>query len=56
MHRQRAIVAQVADLVDKAEGASSGIDYSKPPKNFADTMRREDTAEWMPVEAYLKEY
>ena len=55
LHQQRALVAQVADLVDKAEGTSSGIDYStEPPKNFADAMSREDAAEWM--EAYQKKY
>ena len=54
LHQQRALVAQVADLVDKAEGTSSGIDYSKQTKNFADAMSREDAAEWM--EAYWKEY
>ena len=54
LHQQRAIVAQVAELVERAEGTSSGIDYNKPPKNFADAMSREDAAEWM--EAYHKEY
>ena len=52
---QYLLVAQVADSVDKAEGTSSGIDYStEPPKNFADAMSREDAAEWM--EAYRKKY
>ena len=45
-------MAQVADSVDKAEGTSSGIDYNKLPKNFADAMSREDAAQWM--EAYWK--
>ena len=54
LHQQRALVAQVADSVDKAEGTSSGIDYNKQPKNFADAMSRDDAAEWM--EAYRREY
>ena len=54
LRQQRALVAQVADSVDKAEGTSSGIDYSNPPKNFAKAMSREDAGEWM--EAYRKEY
>ena len=47
-------MAQVADSVDKAEGTSSGIDYNKQPKIFADAMSREDASKWM--EAYRKEY
>ena len=29
LHQQRALVAQVADSVEKAEGASSGVDYTQ---------------------------
>ena len=54
LHQQRALVAQVAELVEIEEGTSSGIDYNKPPKNSADAMSSEDASEWM--EAYRKEY
>ena len=47
-------VAQVAAALEKADGTSTGIDYNKPPKNFADVMSRKDAAEWM--ETYWKEY
>ena len=39
LREQRALVAQVAGSVEKAEGTSSGIDYNKPPKNFADAIQ-----------------
>ena len=42
---QHILVAQVAATLEKAEGTSSGIDYNKPLKNFADAMSREDAAE-----------
>ena len=54
LHQQQALVAQVAESVEKAEGTSSGIEYKMPPKDFADTMSREGESEWM--EAYRKEY
>ena len=47
LHPQLALVARIADLVKKAEGTSSGIDYNKPPKNFADAMSRDDASESM---------
>ena len=47
LQEQRALVAQVAATLEKAEGTSTGIDYNKPPKNFADAVSREDAAEWI---------
>ena len=46
LQEQQALVAQVAASLEKAEGNSTGIDYNKPPKNFADTMSRMQWSGW----------
>ena len=47
-------MAQVAATLKKAEGTSTGINYNKPPKNFAGTRSCEDATECM--QAYRKGY
>ncbi len=55
----RVLVARMKEeLLAGQEGATAGvpagIDVNKPPKNFSDSMSREDRQEW--AEAYDSEY